>query len=231
MTYRTFQYATAIAALIIGACVWLGAETLPVTRGTWTPDTLPVPWVMSGPNNGIWIDFPQTGLGVIGGLFTKYEKPMSGSIVATFAVQTTGRPDWSDTRDPSNTCPFTGGKVSLQIAAQGWNDPAYPDYSARINPPYPDWYANGRWFSNPVAYTLTAGWATVQLTVQLLPDQWQNVYGLLGVQEPEGFANALRHPTRLGFVFGNRCFAGHGLSVGNGSAARFTLLSFQVTNR
>ena len=86
-----------------------------------------------------------------------------------------------------------------------------------------------RWWSNPIAFELSAGSATI--TVPLAPDQWSSVNGKVGNADAgalAGFQSALKAVSSLGLTFGGGCFFGHGVDV-SGGTARFVLLKYEVS--
>src|SRR5439155_16387434 len=76
-----------------------------------------------------------------------------------------------------------------------------------------DWSAEyGRWWSNPIAYELTAGSTT--LTVPLTSDAWSDVNGRFGNYDAAtaaAFNDAITHMTKVGLTFAGGCFFGHGV--------------------
>ena len=92
-----------------------------------------------------------------------------------------------------------------------------------------DWSSEyGRWWSNPIAYELTAGSTT--LTVPLTSDAWSDVNGRFGNYDAAtaaAFNDAITHMTKVGLTFGGGCFFGHGVSVSNGTA-NFYLTDYEV---
>ena len=85
-----------------------------------------------------------------------------------------------------------------------------------------------RWWSNPRAFALAAGAATI--SVPLLPEHWSSVDGRFGNADAEtrfGFEKALLNVTRLGLTFGGGCSFGHGIRV-SGGAATFTLTEYAI---
>ena len=84
-----------------------------------------------------------------------------------------------------------------------------------------------RWWSNPRAYPLAAGTAT--LTVPLQAEHWSSVNGRFGHEDAAtrfAFEKALLNVTRLGLTFGGGCSFGHGIRVSGGTA---TLPSSEVS--
>lgn len=85
-----------------------------------------------------------------------------------------------------------------------------------------------RWWSNPQAYPLASGQASI--AVPLLPEHWSSVNGRQGSSDAEtryGFARAIENVTRLGLTFGGGCSFGHGINVQNG-AAEFRLTGYAI---
>jgi hypothetical protein len=85
-----------------------------------------------------------------------------------------------------------------------------------------------RWCSNPTAYTLASGFAT--LAVPVTPDKWSSVFGKFGnadVNSQQGFVTALQDLGSVGLTFGGGCLFGHGVNI-NSSKARFTVTEFRA---
>jgi hypothetical protein len=85
-----------------------------------------------------------------------------------------------------------------------------------------------RWWSNPRAYTLAAGTATI--AVPLKPEAWSSVNGKFGNADPQvqfAFEKALLNVTRLGVTFGGGCSFGHGINVSSGNAT-FRLTDYRI---
>lgn len=127
-------------------------------------------------------------------------------------IVTTGSPTFNYVlNDPSNTC---GTPASVRPYFQQANDN----------------YANefGRWWANPISYTLQAGQVT--MTVPIDPGQWSSVYGKLGNTDAAslvGFQAALRSVGNIGMTFGGGCFFGHGVNI-SGGTAQFLVLNYSI---
>jgi hypothetical protein len=173
---------------------------------------------------GVYFDFPvedgnQTHVNY---LRYAHNGPVSGSLVVTFEVSTTGYPAFNFVFEPGNTC-TSPATTRLYIERRGFSNPAvWGDLS---------WGPNGnpnyRWWSNPLSFTLVGG-SRIQLTVPLTPDQWSNVNGQMGNTDTvtlRGFQAAIADVQNLGFSFGGGCSFGHGINVTN-CTARFTVISY-----
>ena len=80
----------------------------------------------------------------------------------------------------------------------------------------------GRWWSDPVSYTLAAN-GLVTISVPFDPSQWTSVYGKRGNLDQttlSAFNAMLANPGNLGMTFGGGCFAGHGVNVVNGTVVK-----------
>jgi hypothetical protein len=87
---------------------------------------------------------------------------------------------------------------------------------------------NDRWWSNPRAFALAAGTATI--TVPLTAESWSNVNGKYGNADTEtryAFEKALTTVSRFGVTFGGGCSFGHGVNVRAG-AALFALTEYVI---
>lgn len=85
-----------------------------------------------------------------------------------------------------------------------------------------------RWWSNPRAFTLASGSATI--TVPLTPESWSSVNGRFGNADSQarfGFDKAILNVTRLGLTFGGGCSFGHGINI-RGGAAQFFLSEYAI---
>jgi len=85
-----------------------------------------------------------------------------------------------------------------------------------------------RWWSNPRAFSLADGAATVAVPLQ--PEFWSSVNGRFGNLDSAtryGFATAILNVTRLGLTFGGGCSFGHGINVSAGRA-EFALTEYAI---
>jgi len=175
-------------------------------------DTLSEPEGFPLSNNAaghLVFEFPATG-SINYLINVKPPTVISGTIVVSLRISTTGPVVFNYMMEPSNTCP-TPATVRPLIWAHG-NSPHEFD----------------RWWSNPTSWLLTAGSGT--LIVPLSPEKWSSVYGRLGnasAAARAGFTNALRNVSSLGLTFGGGCFFGHGVNVRGGSA-QFVLTNYQI---
>jgi hypothetical protein len=177
--------------------------------------------VTSGPAPDLWnISFPQAGSSypacaqtvTCNSLNTIDEpysgKPPSHQISMTFSVTTTGTPRFNYLLNSDNTC-VNSAQVRLFMERNGDNG-------------YSDYY---RWYSE-TGYSLpVAAYTQVTFTIPLTYTQWGSVYGH---QNQTEFSNSLKSIANVGMVYGGGCFAGHGVSVSNGTA-KFTLISYTVS--
>lgn len=118
--------------------------------------------------------------------------------------------------------------VALQVSTTGAVSFDPLDTSSCNLPPSarPFLWANGngggnfdRWWSNPRAYALAAGTATISVPLQ--PEYWSSVDGRFGHADAEtrfAFERALLNVSRLGLTFGGGCSFGHGIRVSGGTA-------------
>lgn len=129
------------------------------------------------------------------------------TIQATFQITVTGNPVFFYQTDLDNTCVFP---ASVRLFFWQWGGSATGE---------------DRWWSNPVSYQLAPGAGT--LSVPLTPDQWSDVAGQIGTEDPQGFAGALNNINFVGLTFGGGCFFGHGVSV-SGGTAEFYLTGYSL---
>jgi hypothetical protein len=139
---------------------------------------------------------------------TDYTQPISGTLVMSFRVETTGSVTFNGNLQSDNTC----------------------DTPANVRPYFERMNDNGgefyRWWANPISYVLAPG--SVTLNVPLTPDQWSSVNGKFGNYDTEslaGFQTALQNIGQVGMTFGGGCFFGHGVNV-SGGTARFVLTGY-----
>jgi hypothetical protein len=183
------------------------ALTLPLAAAAWQTISDPQPYPLRNEGNALVFDFPSSGS--MHYLFTPSPiAAIRGTIV-----------------------------VSLQIIVEGAAVFEPLDTSVCNLPPSvrPFLWANNngsgnfdRWWSNPMAYPLAAGTAT--LSVPLQAEHWSSVNGRLGNENEEtrfGFERALLNVTRLGLTFGGGCSFGHGIRV-TGGTAKFTLSEYAI---
>ena len=175
-------------------------------------------------SGGVYFDFPvkdstQTHVNY---LRYAYNGPVSGSLVATFELGTTGYPEFNYAFERENIC-TSPATTRLYIERRGFSNPAVwgdTSWGPNGNPNY-------RWWSNPISFVLVGG-SRIQLTVSLTPDQWSNVNGQMGTADAitlREFQAAIADVQNLGFSFGGGCSFGHGINVSNGTA-RFTVISY-----
>lgn len=127
--------------------------------------------------------------------------------------------------------------ISVQVTTSGAAVFEPLDTSSCNLPPSlrPFLWANGngngnfdRWWSNPRAYALASGTATISVPLQA--ENWSSVNGRFGHEDAEtrfAFEKALLNVTRLGVTFGGGCSFGHGIRV-SGGTARFALSEYAV---
>lgn len=182
---------------------------VPLQGELWQTIGDPVPYPITNVAGGLEFDFPVSGS--MNYLFTSSAlAALRGTLVATVQVTTTG-PVLFNSLDP-----VTGGcNIPPTVRPFFWanenGDGAYD-----------------RWWSNPRAFALTEGAATI--AVPLLPQYWSSVNGRFG--DADGgprfqFAKALLNVTRLGLTFGGGCSFGHGVRV-QGGAAQFRLSEYAI---
>lgn len=204
-----------VAAAMTAACAsGPTAPTGPPTRldvslnsAAWQTISDPEPYPLRNDGTALVFDFPASGS--IHYLFTPSPlAALRGTLIVTLQVTTTGVVIFN---------PLDQSSCNLPPSAR------------------PFLWANGngsgnfdRWWSNPRAYALAAGGATI--TVPLQPEQWSSVDGKFGHTDAEtrfGFEKALLNVTRLGLTFGGGCSFGHGIRI-SGGAARFVLSEYAI---
>lgn len=128
------------------------------------------------------------------------------------------------TKNGAYTGNLTGKTVSATIAVSGTTYPfVYQDGGSCGSPATvrfyfraPSFEYTNFWWSNPTAYTLANGSAT--LTVPLTdPSQWSDWNGQSGSSNPTAFAGAVANVNMIGLSFGGGCFFENGATVGGGT--------------
>ena len=184
---------------------------LDLTRTLWTSISTPQNFPLTNDTSGnLTFDFP-TAPNSMGYIYsTRPPGTIAGSVVVAFQITTTGAPRFNYA-SPDNTC-----VVPAKVRPFIW---AHRDSPAEFD----------RWWSNPIAYELAAGSATI--TVSLSPDQWSSVNGKFGNADAgarAGFQSAIKAVSSLGLTFGGGCFFGHGVDV-SGGTAKFVLSRYEVS--
>ena len=181
--------------------------TLPLTSSAWQTISDPQPFPLRNEGTSLVFDFPSSGS--MHYLFTPSPvAAIRGAIVVSVQVTTSGAPvfeplDTSFCNLPPSVRPF------LWANANGNGD-------------------FDRWWSNPRAYPLAAGTATI--TVPLQAEHWSSVNGRFGHEDAAtrfAFEKALLNVTRLGLTFGGGCSFGHGIRVSGGTAT-FALSEYAI---
>jgi hypothetical protein len=178
---------------------------LSLKAGDWTLTGAPLANDTLG---ALYFDFSPTPVGYL--MHKHPPRIISGSIILSLSVATTGTPVFRYDTEPFNTCVTPAHARPIIETSKGEAD------------------GFDRWWSNPVAYKLEAG--SITLTIPLTPDRWSSVFGKFGNSSPEalaGFQTALQNVTGLGLTFGGGCFFGHGVYINEGTA-RFTLTHYEV---
>lgn len=86
-------------------------------------------------------------------------------------------------------------------------------------------YEYYRWWGN--AFVVPLGVGSFAVEAVLDPAKWGSVFGKTGAQAPTQWTAALSNVARLGFTFGGKSFAGHGVYAATG-AANFALEAFDA---
>ena len=183
--------------------------TVPLQSGAWDTISDPQPFPIGNDAASLVFDFPTSGS--MHYLFTPSTlSALRGTLVVTLQVATSG-PVLFESLDPqSASC-----AIPSSVRPFFWSN-------GNGNGPY------DRWWSNPRAYVLAPGSATVAVPLQA--EHWSSVNGRFGNADGEtrfGFEKALLNVTRLGLTFGGGCSFGHGIRISGGSA-RFTLSEYAI---
>lgn len=183
------------------------ALNVPLASAAWQTISDPEPYPLRNEGAALVFDFPASGS--MHYLFTPSAvAALRGTLVVTLQVTTTG---------PVVFQPLDTSSCNLPPSARPFlwaNDNGSGSFD--------------RWWSNPRAYALAAGGATI--TVPLQPEHWSSVDGRFGNADAEtrfGFEKALLNITRIGLTFGGGCSFGHGIRV-SGGAATFALSEYAI---
>ena len=164
---------------------------------------------------GLYFDFPveedtscKPGCDNVNYLLTTHvPTSISGMIRVTLRVDSTGgTPEFQYTTNAACS--------PASVRAMIWSNDN--DYS--------DGY---RWWSNPIAYTLDAGYVTWNIPID--PAWWSGVFGQRANSSNQAlhqWARAISDVSSLAVTFGG-CFFGHGVFV-TGGTARFTIQNYEV---
>ena len=183
--------------------------TLSLQSSAWQTISEPQPFPLANDGGALAFNFPASGS--INYLFTASPlKVVRGTLSVAIRVTTSG-PVVFNSLDPQSASCTIPSSVRPFIWA---NDNGNGDYD--------------RWWSNPRAYTLAAGTATI--TVPLTAEAWSSVNGRNGnADAPTRFAfdTALLNVSRFGVTFGGGCSFGHGINV-SGGAASFAITEYTI---
>jgi hypothetical protein len=173
------------------------------------------PAVVAAPGGGWYFDFPAKGAGDVHYVVSAINLNISAlkSVTVSGTITSSGNPAYFPT-DPAEGPPC---KASVMLQQLGDNLSGVGNYQ---------YY---RWFSH-ITIPLVDG--PFRVTIPLTIDQWGPVGGPNNpppTNTPaQGFAGALANLRNIGVTFGGQFFAGHGVSITQGSA-RFTCTAFNAT--
>lgn len=213
---RLTPAAVAVSAAIAAvACSGSPTEPSPtplsvsLASSSWQTISDPQPFPLANQGTALTFDFPREGS--MQYLFTPSAlAAMHGTLVASFTITTSG-PVIFNSLDPSSSTCTLAAAVRPFFWSNGNGNGAFD-----------------RWWSNPRAFALAPGAAT--LTVALKPENWSSVNGKFGNADPDtrfAFEKALLNVTRLGLTFGGGCSFGHGINISGGSAS-FSLAELAI---
>jgi len=208
-----------LVLVFLFAAVSLKAQAvLPLDPASWTLSTnsSKSAKVYTCGSASLCFDFPAQKSKTVNYLYTVAPQSFgtAGNLSASIQVVTTGAPVFNYVFEPANTCVYPAHfRLYFEADSSAWTNSAGDTF---------------RWWSNPIAYELAGGSAT--LTVPLTGDQWSTVYGRFGNSDADaaaGFQASLLHTGLAGGTFGGGCFFGHGVNV-SGGTAQFQLLSYSI---
>lgn len=183
--------------------------TLPLAGAAWATISDPDPFPLANDGASLVFDFPSDGsmhyLFMPSPLAT-----LRGTLVVALQVSA-APPVVFESLDPQSASCSLPSAVRPFLWANDNGSGAYD-----------------RWWSNPRAYALANGSATI--AVPLLAENWSSVNGRFGNADSATrfqFDKALLNVSRLGVTFGGGCSFGHGIRV-RGGTARFALTEYAI---
>jgi hypothetical protein len=230
---------TALAFMALSASVPALAASPSVTdlsakANTWRvfniDDSVPKLWDINKAEalstGGVWFPFQtSTTAGAWDGtgwftvyLKTNYNRDLTGKTITAIVdvVAPAGTLFWTRT----SACANAGSDAYVRLefqSATGTNDAS--DY----------WWSTGStWNLSTIANSTIAN---VSTTLSLSTNDgafWSNMNGHTGIQDPIGFAAALKNVKEIGVAFGSSCRYASGVNVSGGPAS-FQLQSYTVT--
>jgi len=201
-----------VATIAVAACSSPSAPsptplTIPLVSTAWETIGDPQPFPLANDGGALTFEFPTEGS--MHYLFTASPlKIVRGTLSMTVRVTTSG-PVVFNSLDQS-ACGIAPSVRPLIWANENGNG------------------NNDRWWSNPRAFTLAGGTATI--AVPLSAEAWSNVNGQRGDLDGAtkyAFDTALLNVSRFGLTFGGGCSFGHGINVRGGSAT-FALTGYSI---
>jgi hypothetical protein len=142
---------------------------------------------------------------------THVPRVISGTLVVTLKVETTGTPTFNHT-EANTPCPDPPTVRPL----------IWAHFNSRRD--------GDRWWSHDVAYILASGMVTMNIPID--PANFSGVNGEMANQDGKSLLNwnrAITNVSSLGVTFGGGCTYGHGVFITpTGSTARFTLVNYDV---
>lgn len=213
------NFIVSLVAVLAAACSGTPTEpskppttlTVPLAAAAWETLSEPQPFPLRNEGSSLVFDFPSATAGSMHYLYTS--SPLAairGTISITLQITTSG-PVIFNSLDPQTASCVIPSSVRPLIWSNNNGNGEYD-----------------RWWSNPQAFTLANGTATIAVPLQ--PQNWSDVNGHFGSASSEtkfNFDRALLNVTRLGLTFGGGCSFGHGINVQGGSA-KFALTEYIV---
>lgn len=170
-------------------------------------------------DGGLYLDFPvmpdascqqvSQSCSTINYLYTTHvPKVISGTLVVTLKVETTGSPVFNHV-EYNSPCP---------------NPPTVRPLIWAHNNSLSD---GNRWWSHDVAYILASGMVTMNIPID--PANFSGVLGEMATDDLKKWNSAINSVSSLGVTFGGGCNYGHGVFITpTGTTARFTLENYDV---
>lgn len=147
-------------------------------------------------------------------LKTNYNTDLTGKTITAIVdvVATAGTLFWTRTSACANTGVDAYVRLEFQSATGNYNASDY-------------WWSTGNtWNLSTIAIS---GPTTLSLSTTDAA-AWSNINGQTGLDDPDGFAAALKNVKEIGVAFGSGCSYASGVNVSGGTGT-FTLENFEVT--
>jgi hypothetical protein len=146
-----------------------------------------------------------------------------------FVIPQSGHVNYVLRKSPSTSIVGKRMTIRFSIIGDGSVAPVSDELPATLSMIFQikgdDWVnQDGRWWYITRADISKPGY--YELSAEIRPELWSNVQGKHGDTRPDDFSDSANDVANIGFTFGGKSFAGHGVKA-NG-AVRFQLHSFEI---